>query len=247
MNLGLVKWLLGFPDQALQLAAQAVHTATATGHPFDHAVALAWGSTVHCLAGRSTSIHSMVETFLAITVDSRISGWHERARFFEAILRHDSAAEKAAELPAIVAAIDAVWESGARLQTTWMLGATAERCLLSMDLAPAQQYLSLAFQHARDNEERYAEPELYRLAGELAFAASAGSGDEAERHFREGIALAQSQRAVGWGLRLATSQSRLLRRQGEVERSRAVIAAACDRFTEGFGAADFVTARALVE
>jgi len=91
--------------------------------------------------------------------------------------------------------------------------------------------------------------ELHRLQGELWMVSSVPSFSpaRAEAAFMEGLAIARQQEARSWELRLATSLTRLYRRQGKPEEARRVLRDVYGRFTEGHGTADLRAARALLD
>ena len=102
-------------------------------------------------------------------------------------------------------------------------------------------------------EERFYEPELYRLKGELTLQESKVEShrsqveEEAEACFHKAITIAQQQRAKSWELRAATSLARLWQGQGKTGEARDLLAPVYEWFTEGFDTADLKDAMALLE
>jgi predicted ATPase len=89
-------------------------------------------------------------------------------------------------------------------------------------------------------------PELLRLKGELLLLQSASSAPEmAENLFRQ--ALDGSQGMLSWELRAATSLARLLRDQDRRPDAVACLQPIYDRFTEGFGTADLIAAKQILD
>ncbi len=68
----------------------------------------------------------------------------------------------------------------------------------------------------------------------------------AEALFRESIDWAQRQDALSWELRGATSLARLWHGQRRGSQARVLLSAVYRRFTEGFGTADLIAAKALL-
>src|SRR5215472_6671067 len=96
-----------------------------------------------------------------------------------------------------------------------------------------------------ETEERWAEPELHRVRGELLRA-----GHEpvaAERSFSQAIGIAQQQSAKFWELRAATSLARLWQEQGKRDAARDLLAPTYGWFTEGFDAPVLKKAKALLD
>jgi predicted ATPase len=65
--------------------------------------------------------------------------------------------------------------------------------------------------------------------------------------FRQALDAARRQAALSWELRAATSLARLLRKQGRPADAIACLQPIYDRFTEGFGTADLIAAKQLLD
>ncbi len=89
--------------------------------------------------------------------------------------------------------------------------------------------------------------ELYRIRGELLLAVSGEQRDEAEASLRRAVVIARRQQAKSPELRATMSLARLLDKQGKPEEARAMLAAICGWFTEGFDTADLKEAKLLLE
>ena len=100
----------------------------------------------------------------------------------------------------------------------------------------------------RSSEPGWLTPELLRLKGELLLLQSAPAAAEpAEDLFRQALDEAHRQEALSWELRAATSLARLLRNQGRTADAIACLQPVYDRFTEGFGTADLIAAKQLLD
>jgi len=96
-------------------------------------------------------------------------------------------------------------------------------------------------------DERFCEPELYRIAGEIIFRKPAADLVAAEERFREAIKVAQKQSAKWWELRASKSLARLLRYTNRRDEARAMLAEIYSWFTGGFHTADLKDAKALLD
>jgi predicted ATPase len=94
--------------------------------------------------------------------------------------------------------------------------------------------------------ERWSEPELHRLKGELLLQQSSDNQAEAEGCFHHAISIAQHQQAKSWELRTTTSLARLWQQQGKRQEAHDLLAPVYDWFTEGFDTADLQEAKALL-
>ena len=98
------------------------------------------------------------------------------------------------------------------------------------------------------SEAGWLTPELLRLKGELLLLQSTPAAAEtAEDLFRQALDGARRQEALSWELRAATSLARLLRDQGRPADAIACLQPVYDRFTEGFGTADLIAAKQLLD
>src|SRR5262249_40818263 len=104
-----------------------------------------------------------------------------------------------------------------------------------------------ALTFAETTGERWYEPELYRLKGELLLQQSAGNQSEAEACFHKALDIARTQQAKCFELRTATSLARLWQQQGKRQEAHDLLAPVYHWFTEGFDTLDFKDAKALLE
>jgi class 3 adenylate cyclase/tetratricopeptide (TPR) repeat protein len=94
-------------------------------------------------------------------------------------------------------------------------------------------------------EVRLAQPEAFRIRGELRYAK--GQAGPAEADLRESIALAQNMGAKAFELRSAISLTRLLAAEGRRDEARTMLAEIYRWFTEGFDTPDLKEAKALLD
>jgi predicted ATPase len=104
-----------------------------------------------------------------------------------------------------------------------------------------------ALQRTERNEALWWMPEALRVKGELVLRSHKPDTANAEELYHRSLALAHRQGALTWELRTATSLARLHREHGHRDNARAALSAVCDRFSEGFDAKDFKTAKALLD
>jgi predicted ATPase len=91
-------------------------------------------------------------------------------------------------------------------------------------------------------------PELLRIKGELLLSqGTTGTTEAVEDIFRQALDWARAYGSLSWELRAATSLARLLRDQGRHADAIACLQPIYDRFTEGFGTADLIAAKQLLD
>ena len=96
-------------------------------------------------------------------------------------------------------------------------------------------------------EERWWEPEVYRLQGALLLQLPQPDIPQAEACFHQALAVARAQQAKALELRAALSLSRLWQQQGQQDAARQFLAPIYTWFTEGFAAPDLQEAKVLLE
>src|SRR5262249_4155952 len=154
-----------------------------------------------------------------------------------ALATEDRSEEGMAEISQGIAAWRRVGALGVPYHLTLLAEASGllghiEEGLRSLDDAQALEH----------EEDRWWEPELYRLRGELALQQSPTA--EAEIWLRRALDIARSQQAKSLELRAATSLAHLWRTQGEHCKARDLLSPVYRWFTEGFDTADLMRAKA---
>jgi predicted ATPase len=91
-------------------------------------------------------------------------------------------------------------------------------------------------------------PELLRLKGELSLLqGTPAAAETAKDLFRQALDEAHQQEMLAWELRAATSLARLLHKQGRHADAIVCLQPIYDRFAEGFGTADLIAAKRLLD
>jgi predicted ATPase len=99
----------------------------------------------------------------------------------------------------------------------------------------------------RENQERWWEAEVNRIAGEIALKSPESDVAKAEAYFERALAVARQQQAKSWELRTAMSLARLWRDHSKVQQARELLAPVYGWFTEGFDTRDLKEAKAFLE
>ena len=123
----------------------------------------------------------------------------------------------------------------------------AWRSLIELRIDEALAAADEALQRTERNEALWWMPEALRMKGELLLRSRKVDTANAEELFRRSLALTHRQGALFWELRTATSLARLHRESAHRDETRAALSTVCDRFSEGFDAKDFKTAKGLLD
>jgi predicted ATPase len=239
-----VLWLQGFSDQAVRTAETSIEDAQAAGHALSLCYALALAA---CPIALWVGNLATAEHYTGMLVDnSRMHGltlWNAYgARFQKAVVLMRSDIDAGSE------PLNA--NLGELAQSNLSFRSFTGLCQLLEILVRAgrmEEGLALLKEMEQFEAGCYA-PELLRLKGELSLLQGAPAAAEtANDLFTQALHEAQRQGALSWELRTATSLARLLRNQGRLTEAIACLRPIYDRLTEGFGAADLVAAKQLLD
>ena len=104
-----------------------------------------------------------------------------------------------------------------------------------------------ALRSAEESESLWCMPELMRIKGDVLLLSDPVDTIAAEKQFGLSLDLAHKQGALSSELRAATSLARLQRDRGRPREAREILAGVYGRFTEGFGTADLIAAKQLLD
>jgi predicted ATPase len=142
--------------------------------------------------------------------------------------------------------LSALRATGAEVYGTFLEALMAEAMGRAARVSEAMNLIHQAIRVARSKEERFYEPELHRLKGEL-LQIGGSTSSEVASCFQEAIEIARRQGAKSLELRAATSLARLWRDQGKPSEAQQMLAETYGWFTEGLDTADLKEAKALLE
>lgn len=248
------QWYVGFPDDALALAQQAVARAESLGVPMASCIAVTFGPPI-------------VLRFLR-QADALLEACSVAAAFCEKYGYTDGRLWTFANMGVALGMLGRLDEGLSLLrqgiegrETHGTVTGLARDyldmsriCLAGGRLDEARAALEQAFELMQRYNERATEAEQHRLNGELLLAEAAGRGpegtgaaQEAEACFHKAIEVSRGQRARSLELRAATSLARLWQQQNRMLEAREALKPVYDGFTEGFDTPDLKDARALLD
>jgi len=234
--------ILGFPQQAMKLGAEAVTLARSLSHPFSLGHAL-WHSAIALQVWRETQICRDVATELFT-----LSREHKFPTMGTGMFFLGWATADGGELKQGIALMEqglALHLAVRPLHRPYMLAILASA---KADLGKPGEALELledALASTEVSGERWWLAELHRLRGRLLVAR--GQHDEGEACFRFAIDVSRSQSAKTLELRAATSLARLRSDRGKNAEARDLLAPIYGWFTEGFDTLDLKEARMLLD
>jgi predicted ATPase len=239
-----VLWLQGYPDQARRAAEAGIADAQAINHGASlcHALALAACPIALWIGDRAAAKRSM-DTLVRHSRESGLPQWSRFGSHYEGILlvKGDDLDAGFRQLGVGLGAFTEdpryrIWDG-----VTEVAEALGQAQRFAEGLALVEVGIELA-------DGSWLAPELLRLKGELqSLRGDPANAEASEALFQQGLGAARQQGALSWELRAATSLARLLGKQGRHRHATACLEPVYDRFTEGFGTADLIAAKQLLD
>jgi predicted ATPase/DNA-binding winged helix-turn-helix (wHTH) protein len=245
ITLARVLWLQGYPDQAVEMARNALAEVVAINQPVKLCRALLWAFAVFYWNLEAENYEEYIDRLL---LEARKYALDSLQIFGEAmkgivlmargetqaglITLKDSVEKMHSRRFGLVAGFS-IPLSGALART----GQSVE-ALAIVDRAIAQ---------ARHHNYMMEMPDLLRVKGEALISAKDPDFEQAEHSLKQSLDLARRQGALGYELRTSVSLARLWLQQGHREEARGVLAPVYARFTEGFNGRPLTVARELLD
>jgi predicted ATPase len=237
-------WLLGFPDQAMQVAQASVDEAAEIGHANSTCLAVADGACVVAVWIGDVAASDRFAAMLADYAERHTLGvWRTYSSAMRGrVLALNGAAPKGIALlrAALHDLRDTPHDIRFQLYLVWL----AEALWIAGQFNDALDAIDQALERAERTEEGWYLPELLRIRGELLI--QQGDPDAiaaAQQHFAQSLRCAREQKARSWELRTAISIARAASSGDDAYVS---LRSVLDGFTEGFETADLRAARRLL-
>jgi tetratricopeptide (TPR) repeat protein len=243
---GLALCLLGRPDQALRLCADARRYAYASRHPFSEAMAQTISLRVHQLRGEVAVVASQADAAIALCEEHEFVHYIAMARILRGWARAQQG-EFEKGIAEILGGLEKERATGASLFESYSLGLLADACLKNKRYDQAFEFLRQVTLDD-ENTERFYAAEIYRLLGET-YLQSRQNFDQVQQYFSKGLKLAREQNAKCFELRLCLSMCDLydLRQNGYSDTCHSQLGETYKSFGEGFDTADLVRAKTRLE
>ncbi len=241
----LALWHLGYPEQAMRRAEQAVDLARSLKHPFSLAYALCHAGWLyhHCRLADAVQRFSREE--IALSTEQSFPFWLAEGHFHQgfSLLLEQKGTEGLESLQTGLAIFN---QTGAKLSLCHFYGQIALGHLLTGDTAEALQKIDDALAASAVNGNVFNLAEIHRLRGEILLAHSTELAADAEECFNKSLGIARTQQARSSELRTLVSLCRLHIRQGGRSESCEALADLCNWFQEGHDLPDFLEAKQLL-
>jgi len=236
-------WLLGYPDRALELARPLAQE-TIAPDTVTYCIGLIWGASVFEWSGDWPMVGRLAERLVAHARSHSLRPYQAVGLGLQGkvLLEAGQPGPASALLRSSIASLRA---DRYELYTASFEGSLAVGLVASGLHDSAREVIDGAIERILADGETCDLPELLRIRGEIQ--ARQGLQPDALASFDEAMAMAERQGALSWSLR--TAMSRLLAAKSPDARlaARHTLEAVYGRFLEGFGTADLLAARRLID
>jgi len=239
-------WQLGYPDQALQSAHDAVALGRQLAHPSSIVMAMYTLATIHWWRREVEPARRCADEVIAFCRQHEIAhilGSAEVMRGWGIAV----AEGRSAGIAEIEQGLTDLEVGGPQLRRADCLIMLSEARRSSSEFGPALDAVEQAKLFLSSSGLRRSAPEVARLEGELLLANDGTEPGRAEACFHKALAMARDQHARSLELRAAMSLARLRREQSRRAEARELLAPVYGWFTEGFDTADLTDAKALLD
>ncbi|MFC4705113.1 adenylate/guanylate cyclase domain-containing protein [Paraburkholderia caffeinitolerans] len=250
--LSLIRWLQGYPDQAVKRSMEALVLAQKLAYGPTLAFTLAYAAELHQLRREAALVKERAEAAITVSTEHDLPYWLAWGTILSGWARIEpgSLQEGIAQLRQ---GLDAEQSAGGEEHRSYFLALLAECQWRAGDVAGGLRTLDEAMAIADATGERFYEAELHRLKGVMLLGASSederapSSSEGAQACFLKALAVARAQGAHSLALRAASSLAHLWQREGRPDEARQVLSETVGNFTEGFDTGDLREARALLD
>jgi len=249
--MGALRTGLGWPDQGLACAREAVELARRLGHPNSLAQALFFETAIHWARRDHAAQRERAAETIALTEAQGLPYFLGLGRTFHAGAR--VATGEIGAVADLLAGVDLAAGAGNLGGAPASFVLLGEAYLAAGQNADALGVIEMGLAVSAQTGQLFWDAELHRLRGEIWLLDSDDGKDRihcekmAEDCFREALAIAIAQATKSSELLAASSLARLWQRRGNPAEGRRCLAPVLAWFTEGFATGDLVAARALLE
>ena len=239
-------WQLGYVDQAADVAARAVKHAEGLSHPHTLAYTICHArGMIDIMRRHPVDTHAYTQTVISLCSEHGFPFWGAGGQILHGWATSHDDPDKGVEQ--IRAGLAAWRKTGARLWLPIFVALEGEAHAAAGRSDAALRAVDEAIAISGETGERWAIAEVIRLKAQILSKSGRGEADEIEALLNESIETARLQGAKSWQLRAACDLVQFQRGRGREHDALKLLRSIYRQFTEGFGTADLITAKALME
>jgi predicted ATPase/DNA-binding winged helix-turn-helix (wHTH) protein len=238
-------WMLGFAERAYRAGREAIKEARSVNRPVPLCIALGASTSILIKMGYLDEGERCIKELLKQSETHSLAPYSAFGICWKGCLAAARGDTMEAERLLRIG-LQHSREIGYYLFEAYFQGELASVLASSGRLDEGLVEIDAAMRNAEKSESLWCMPEILRIKGELVERLSGTEGDTAEEWFIRARDVANSQHALSWELRAATSLARFWRDRHRAADGRELLEAVYRRFTEGFDTADLRAAKALI-
>ena len=240
------QWHLGYVEQALETAAEAIRRAEELSHPHTLVYAVCHARGFIDLFRRGCETQSYASSIVSLCIENGFSHWMNCGQILKGwaeICGND--VEQGIEL--LRSGVAGWRQKGAQLWLPIFLTMEAEACVKANRSEAALKAIEEALLISEHTGEGLAIAEVLRVKASVLQAAGVVEPRQIEAILINSLEIGRSQQARCWELRAACDLARLWQGQGQAGKARKLLRGVYSQFTEGFDTGDLRAAKALMD
>ena len=242
----LALWSLGYPAGALADCDQALRGAREIDQAATLMNTLVLTGITRVLCRNCATANAQLNELAVLADEKGAVFWKAWGLALQGVL--SASADKTAEAVQMITSALTAWRStGANWNVPWLLSNLGIAHATLGNFHEAWRCIGEAMTMVKETKQLGWDPEVNRIAGEIALMQPKPDAAKAQPYFEHAFAVARQQQAKSWELRAAMSLARLWRDHGKPEQARELLAPVYGWFTEGFDTRDLKDAKALLE
>jgi predicted ATPase len=248
--LGSCLWMMGYPEQAIQINQQALTLGEAVEHPMTTCYVTSRSCWLGLLMGDPAHVGAYGNKLYQVAHKYGFRNFELAAKFFESWVKFIKGEDQMQAIKAMQRAYESYYVTKTVLNRTAFLVFFAGVCLKAGQRAKGLKAIEESIQLGEETGELWFQAEAWRTKGELLLL-RAGDGQpekqDAQTCFETALQIAREQGAKAFELRAAISLAHLWQAHGHPVEALQILDEAYSLFTEGFQTADLKEARHLIE
>jgi predicted ATPase len=242
----LALWLLGHPEAAVSDIAQALKAARDIGHAATLMYTLGHAQLTHIHCGNYATANALSDELVALADEKGAPLWKALGLMGRGLLL--ALTGKAADAVETITSALIAWRStGATLWMPLCLPHLARAHAERGQCAEARRCINDALSAVETTGERWCEPEVHRIAGDVELMSQKPDMVKAQACFDRALTISRAQQSKSLELRASMSMARLWRDQGKQDEARALLAPLYGWFAEGFDTLDLQQTKTLLD
>jgi predicted ATPase len=245
-NLALAEWHLGEAERARQTSDRAIRRAHESGRAATLAVALLHKCILEIRRNDAPAAQSAADAFVGVMEDQGVKAYGDLGQAF-ALWARGRLVDPEAGAGGLRRALAADAAQGNKRSAAMLHGLLAELEAVTRGPDSALALVDEGLAIAADTGDRFTDPYLHRLRGDILLKRDSANPVPAEEAFQTAIAIAKQQGARSYELLASLSLAKLYQSTARQDEAYAVLAPAIEGFTPTLEMPEIAEAQALLE